>query len=276
MRNHGEPLINQPQPQIMPAGLPHGHHYPYPQGYQQSGTLQPLLQPPTQHQMMFPDQHFIDTSFESALTGRDTVSPQLPPVFEFDGLKYIDTARVEPKMGYSPQKTPTKTPDTPHFDKKPFASPLDGMMINPEAGIETMTMQFQQQPFQQQFEMVDMSAPVATSPTLTEEERRRKRSSMEIEQMESSPGNTLRDRNRRRLSPPVSPTGDVSPLPVVEILQESPGNRNRRRTVETKPEEHKPVGTRFVTIYYCFWIFSSVKLKSFFLKSYLHAYHRKT
>ena len=97
--------------------------------------------------------------------------------------------------------------------------------------------QFQQQSLPQEFEMADMSAPIATSPTLMEEERR-KRSSMEIEQMESSPGNTLRDRNRRQqynLSPP------VSPVPVVELLHESPGSRNRRRATDTQPDEPKPV-----------------------------------
>ena len=240
IRNQGEQLIQQTQPQIMSAGTQQQHYYPYPQ----SGTLQPLLQPPTHHQMLIADQHFIDTSFESALTGRDTVSPQLPPVFEYDGLKYIDTARVEPKMGYSPEKTPI-SPETPHFQKKPFAEPLDGIVINqdPALGINLENaipmhiQQFQQQSLPQEFEMADMSAPIATSPTLMEEERR-KRSSMEIEQMESSPGNTLRDRNRRQqynLSPP------VSPVPVVELLHESPGSRNRRRATDTQPDEPKPV-----------------------------------
>jgi hypothetical protein len=32
----------------------------------------------------------------------------------------------------------------------------------------------------------------------------------------------------------------VSPVPVVEILQESPGNRQRRRTTESKQEERAP------------------------------------
>lgn len=248
IRSHGEPLVTQTQPQIMPSGMGQGHHYPYSQGYQQSGTLQPLLGGPNNfgvnqqlspNQILLPDQQFIDTSFESAFTGH--VSPQLPAMFEYDGLKYINTAMVQPKIGYSPQKglTPTKTPDTPHFDKKPFAAPMDSMFINPELGIPMQS----PQPFQQQhFEMVDMTSPIATSEL--KEEERRKRSSMEIEQMESSPGNTLRDRNRRQqnsLSPPVSPTGDVSPLPVVEILQESPGNRTRRRTSEMKHEERNPV-----------------------------------
>ena len=73
---------------------------------------------------------------------------------------------------------------------------------------------------------------------------------MQLEQLEVSPGNTLRDRNRRQqysLSPPVSPTGDISPVPVVEMLQESPGNRTRRRTAE-KQEERNPVCTIFLAI----------------------------
>ncbi len=41
-------------------------------------------------QMLQPNQQFLDASF-------DRLSPQLPPVFEYDGLKYIDTARVEPR-----------------------------------------------------------------------------------------------------------------------------------------------------------------------------------
>merc|ERR1711963_1062383 len=124
------------------------------------------------------------------------------------------------------------------------------MMLNPETGLPMQMIPAQMQPqssYQQQFEMVDMSSapPIATSPTLKEEERR-KRSSMEIEQMESSPGSTLRDRNRRQqfsLSPPTSPTGDVSPVPVVEMLQESPGSRTRRRTAEpaiSPSEQQKP------------------------------------
>ena len=52
-------------------------------------------------------------------------SPQLPAVFEYNGLKYIDTARVEPRIAYSPEKTPPKTPETPHFGIKPFRDPLD-------------------------------------------------------------------------------------------------------------------------------------------------------
>ena len=280
IKSAGEPLVSRRQPQIMPSGGGQPHYYPYPQGYpQQSGTLQPLLgntnnfggvQQPAANQILFPDQHFIDTSFESALTGH--VSPQLPPVFEYDGLKYIDTARVEPRIAYSPQKTPPKTPPTPHFGQKPFANPLDGMLVNPELAIATIPMQ-SPQPLQEHFEMVDMSSPIATSEWKDEE--RPKRSSMELEQLEVSPGNTLRDRTRRQLrqdiglSPPQSPTGDVSPVPVVEILQESPGNRQRRRTTESKQEERAPVR---ITNVLSFKIFKNVNLQvKHLLHSILHA-----
>ncbi len=106
--------------------------------------------------MLQPDQHFLDTSFER-------ISPQLPPVFEFDGLKYIDTARVsfaldrwsdgcvlcyvshcptqvEPRIGYSPEKTPPKTPETPHYRQKPFATPYAAQQHPPGAVIEMREM----------------------------------------------------------------------------------------------------------------------------------------
>ena len=230
----GQPLVTSPQPQIMPAAVGGQQYYPYPQ----PGTLQPLLSPQG-NQILFPDQHFIDTSFESALGHQ---SPQLPPVFEYDGLKYIDTARVEPKIAYSPEKTPPKTPETPHFGVKPFRNPLDGVLVNPEMIAAAASPQPQQH-----FEMMDMSPPIATSEP--------KRSSMTLENLESSPGNTLRDRNRRQhnssLSPPVSPTArEESPQPVVEMLSESPGNKKRQRAAEKEqrasvsyPNDNQPAFT---------------------------------
>jgi hypothetical protein len=66
-----------------------------------------------------------DLSFER-------LSPQLPPVFEYNSFKYIDTARVEPRIAYSPEKTPPKTPETPHFGRNPFPKPYeDGGLVNP-------------------------------------------------------------------------------------------------------------------------------------------------
>ena len=146
------------------------------------------------------------SSFERA-------SPALPAVFEYNGLKYIDTARVEPKVAYSPQKTPPKTPETPHFSHTPFINPgnnTDGTQVWPQPG--------------QVMEMKDM--PVATS---------ERKPAFELENLEGSPGNTLRERNRRINSPPTSPIQDLDDDERLEMLQESPGSRNRRRNAENLP-----------------------------------------
>jgi hypothetical protein len=151
----------------------------------------------------------------------------LPAVFEFDGRKYIDTARVEPRIAYSPEKTPPKTPETPHFSHTPFIPPPPGtgpVVVNPNP--------VWPQPGQS-FEMTDMSVqPIATS------EKKERPVSFEMEYLEGSPGNTLRDRNRRINSPPpVSPVqDDYQGQPRVEMLQESPANRQRRNNVQPKPE----------------------------------------
>ena len=106
IRRGQEQLLQQPQPQIMAAGQPGVQYYPYPA--QPGMTQQQQMQFAQQQQQLIPNQQFLDTSFER-------LSPQLPPVFEFEGLKYIDTARVEPRIGYSPEKTPQKTPEIPRY-----------------------------------------------------------------------------------------------------------------------------------------------------------------
>ena len=109
IRRGQEQLLQQPQPQIMAAGQPGVQYYPYAHAQQVGGmTQQQQMQFAQQQQQLIPNQQFLDTSFER-------LSPQLPPVFEFEGLKYIDTARVEPRIGYSPEKTPPKTPETPRY-----------------------------------------------------------------------------------------------------------------------------------------------------------------
>ena len=57
----------------------------------------------------------------------------LPAEFEYGKFKYVDTARVEPKIAYTPTNTPPKTPQMPHFDKAPFKQPnyIDGTWILP-------------------------------------------------------------------------------------------------------------------------------------------------
>ncbi|QQP38461.1 Histamine receptor H3, partial [Caligus rogercresseyi] len=92
----------------------------------------------------------LDNSFDNSMM-KHTASPpnsKLPPVFEFEGLKYIDTARVEPRIAYSPEKTPPQTPDTPRYEQKPFADPMERFLLN--------NAMFQQHA---QLEMVDFSTP---------------------------------------------------------------------------------------------------------------------
>ena len=68
--------------------------------------------------------------------------------------------------------------------------------------------------------------PIATSETKQELRKSNQRdNNFELENLDISPGNTLRD--RRRIEDLHSPTQDV-----VEVLQESPGARNRRKANE--------------------------------------------
>ena len=115
-------------------------------------------------------------SFDQRIT-----TPQLPPEFTYGNLRYIDTARAQPKIAYSPEKTPPKSPITPHFSHAPFI-PAQNIVVNPNP--------IWPQPGQN-FEMAEISPPpVATS------ERKERPSSFLLENLEGSPGNTLRERNR--------------------------------------------------------------------------------
>ena len=80
-----------------------------------------------------------------------------------------------------------------------------------------------------QMDCHEISPPIATS-----EQKPKRPSSMTLEELDSSPGNTLRDRHRRGtgsgsagLNTSASPP--ISPEPVVEMLTESPGNKKRQR-----------------------------------------------
>ena len=132
--------------------------------------------------------------------------------FEYDGLRYIDTARVEPKIGYSPEKTPPKTPETPHFTQKPFTVPGVSVGIIPT----TMT----PSPLPDASSPTSASGPIATSEP--------KRESFHLEELEGSPGSTLRTRRLRE---------DLDET--VQMLQESPGSKNRRRTQESQQVRNK-------------------------------------
>ena len=121
-------------------------------------------------------------------------------------------------VAYSPQKTPPKTPETPHFHHAPFAPPGAGnVVVNSNPVWPT-----------QSFEMNEIS-PIATSETKADE------GGFQLENMEGSPGNTLRERNRRINSPPTSPIQDEDDPTPIEMLQNSPGNRQRRSQDTQQP-----------------------------------------
>lgn len=107
---HGAPYISQGTPYI-PQGAP---YIPM--------EAMPL------HDTSFQGRR--DDSFETEH------SPQavLPAQFNYGKFNYIDTARVEPKIAYTPTSTPPKTPQMPHFDKLPFKQPnyIDGTWILPD------------------------------------------------------------------------------------------------------------------------------------------------
>jgi hypothetical protein len=64
-------------------------------------------------------------------------SPQaanLPAEFTYGKFHYVDSARVEPNIAYTPTSTPPKTPLLQRFDRTPFKQPnyVDGNWIMPE------------------------------------------------------------------------------------------------------------------------------------------------
>jgi len=236
MRPNEEPLLTRSQPQIMAAQVGQPRYHAYPQGQipvQAFPQVQPqplVAQPGTQY--LFPEHSLpMQPSFDGSFDQRIT-TPQLPPEFTYGNLRYIDTARAQPKIAYSPEKTPPKSPITPHFSHAPFI-PAQNIVVNPNP--------IWPQPGQN-FEMAEISPPpVATS------ERKERPSSFLLENLEGSPGNTLRERNRRITSPPTSPIQDLDDMdsvqPRVEMLQESPGaGRNRRQVESNQLREKKTNG----------------------------------
>jgi len=201
-RQGQQPLLTTPQPIIIGGAQPQQFYQPYGQ--------QPLAGYPQQMQMqqLQPDQHFLDTSFER-------MSPALPPVFEYDGLKYIDTARVEPRIGYSPEKTPPKTPDTPRYQQKPFVVPGVDVPMHPGTLRATDTSPL---PPGATIEMQEISPSSQTQQTAAD--------SFKLEHLEGSPGANLRS---RRLKEDLDES--------VEILEDSPGVGRHRRQITAESQE---------------------------------------
>ena len=122
-RREHESLIAEVQPMIQPAKSGLKNNYP---GYypQPGNTYIPMETMPVQAPLLG------NNSFET----EHSPKPALPAEFEYGKFKYVDTARVEPKIAYTPTNTPPKTPQMPHFDKAPFKQPnyIDGTWIMPE------------------------------------------------------------------------------------------------------------------------------------------------
>ena len=120
---HQRPLLNQMDNKLQNTAYnPRTPYIPMETvtGRGVGGGGEPLLPPPAAANNSFD----LDTSNAA----------NLPAEFEYGKFKYVDTARVEPKIAYTPTNTPPKTPQMPHFDKAPFKQPnyIDGTWIFPE------------------------------------------------------------------------------------------------------------------------------------------------
>ncbi|XP_040569771.1 uncharacterized protein [Lepeophtheirus salmonis] len=207
MRSKEEPLVDRRHPVIIPAVSgssgyynarqhhpPTQHQHPHHQQTHHHHTHHPLKShydgnlsfEERQTMRAIADQnHFpLDNSFENHSIMTTSPNSNLPPVFEFEGLKYIDTARVEPRIAYSPEKTPPKTPDTPRYDQKPFADPVERFIQNNAWAHYPM-------------EMVDFSIPptLPESPMLIRSQSRVNDLDETLEVLEESPGSKKRNRN---------------------------------------------------------------------------------
>ena len=225
-------LIKEQQPMIMPAGGGMAMHTKPMPGYPHPAQGGAYIQPKGSYipmQMISPQgQPLLDNSFEEqpdpTLPARLAISKHscqyLFTYFRFTSgnFQYIDTARVEPKIAYTPTNTPPKTPQIPHFDVKPFKQPnyVDGVWQYPDQqDAYTGNMPAHMIPVegfvnQEPGRMIQPPVEQASSPPPDEP--------MEIECLDSSPGNTMRSSRRGR--PLEGPPG-------VNKLQNSPGARRR-------------------------------------------------
>ena len=195
--NQGRPMMNQMQQKL---GNP---YIPSPVPMQQGTTYipsQPMVgQPyiplqtmgPTSQQPMM-DQTF-DHSFDLESPTGDPVH-KFPAQFEYGNFKYIDSARVEPKIAYTPTNTPPKTPQILRYDNKPFKQPnyVDGTWEYP-LGEEPYTgrMPANRIPIGG---YNDPSLPSTAVMVDVDDDLNvmEKDTPMEIESLENSPGNTLK------------------------------------------------------------------------------------
>jgi len=155
-------------------------------------------------------------SFETESPNDRDPTHQFPAVFEYGQFKYIDSARVEPKIAYTPTNTPPKTPQIPHFDVKPFKQPnyVDGTWQYPDQQeAYTGLMPASQIPIGG-FPLADPNLPSSAQPVEVDDvEMEKAPAPMEIESLDNSPGSTLRSSRRGQ--------------PEVKQLTASPGPRRR-------------------------------------------------
>jgi len=227
-RGHRKPgkdaLVAEVQPMIMPSQQPMMNQMqqkmgnPYiggGQSYIQSNARTPYIpmQPLSPQQEPLLD-HSI--SFETESPNDRDPTHQFPAVFEYGQFKYIDSARVEPKIAYTPTNTPPKTPQIPHFDVKPFKQPnyVDGTWQYPDQQeAYTGIMPASQIPIGG-FPLADPNLPSSAQPVEVDDvEIEKAPAPMEIESLDNSPGSTLRSSRRGQ--------------PEVKQLTASPGPRRR-------------------------------------------------
>ena len=199
-----QPLVNQMQQRLGNPYIPQGQTYLPTNTGQAYIPMQTLS--PTQQPLMQPN---FDNSFDLEGSDRDPTH-QFPAQFEYGNFKYIDSARVEPKIAYTPTNTPPKTPQIPRYDMKPFKQPnyVDGTWEFPlEQEAYTGRMPASQIPLGGYHDPSMPSSAVMVD--VDDEELVEKEVPMEIESLENSPGNTL----KRKIE--------------VTSMAESPGPRRR-------------------------------------------------
>jgi len=236
-KQNKDQLVAEVQPMIMPAQQqPMNQQMTQKMGNPYIGGGQQYIQTPArtpyiQMQQLSPQQEPLldhSISFEESPNGGDPTH-QFPAVFEYGQFKYIDSARVEPKIAYTPTNTPPKTPQIPHFDVKPFKQPnyVDGTWTYPvEQEAYTGIMPASQIPIGG-FPQPDPSIPSSSQPVEVDDfEIEKGPEPMEIESLDNSPGSTLRSSRRGQ--------------PEVKQLAESPGPRRR---VDSNKLENAPPRT---------------------------------
>ena len=132
-RNHGEAILGgEHQPFIVPNHMLYNQHGAGAGFYaQQAGA--PYIPMETLNQTNPLLMNNMNNSYDTEHSPQPN-SAALPAEFTYGQFHYVDSARVGPKIAYTPTSTPPKTPTLQRFDKTPFKQPnyVDGNWILPE------------------------------------------------------------------------------------------------------------------------------------------------